>query len=263
MPSVPQKAATKGQSSITAWLNKPRAITKADLPTTPPAQTIIPLAPKPEEAPVLSERVPNEASSPTEQQHAPTTKPYSLPPLPANVELVPLTEDLLPGFMRLTSLTLPITYPQVFFRESLEEPCHGITLMALWHVEPPNGTIPSSTEKPRLIGAIRCRILPASTLYISTLGLLSPYRSHGIATYLLQRIIVKASREYDVKSVTAHVWEANDDGLEWYKKRGFEIIGKEDGYYRKLRPQGAVLVRKWIGVADLLGDADTPIALAR
>jgi ribosomal protein S18 acetylase RimI-like enzyme len=145
----------------------------------------------------------------------------------------------------------------------MEEPYHSITLMALWHVEPPNGTISSSTEKPRLIGAIRCRILPASTLYISTLGLLSPYRSHGVATHLLQRIIVKASKEHGVKSVTAHVWEANDDGLQWYKKRGFEIIGKEDGYYRKLKPHGAVLMRKWIGVVDLLGDADSSAALAR
>jgi hypothetical protein len=42
--------------------------------------------------------------------------------------------------------------------------------------------------------------------------------------------------------------------MEWYKKRNFEILEKEEGYYRKLRPQGAFLVRKWIGVGDLLGN---------
>ncbi|KAF2712179.1 acyl-CoA N-acyltransferase, partial [Pleomassaria siparia CBS 279.74] len=177
---------------------------------------------------------------------------YSLPSLPSNVELVPLTEELMPAFKRLTSLTLPIAYPTVFFTESMEEPFHGITLMAMWQVDPPSSATVPNVEKPRLVGAIRCRILPSANLYISTLGLLSPYRSHGIATHLLQRIMIKASKEHGVKCVTAHVWEANDDGLEWYKKRGFEIIGREDGYYRKLKPSGAVLVRKWIGVADLL-----------
>jgi len=50
------------------------------------------------------------------------------------------------------------------------------------------------------------------------------------------------------------VWEANEEGMEWYKKRKFEILDKDEGYYRKLRPQGAFLVRKWIGVGDLLGN---------
>jgi hypothetical protein len=31
------------------------------------------------------------------------------------------------------------------------------------------------------------------------------------------------------------------------------VLGKEDSYYRKLKPQGAFLVKKLIGVGDLLG----------
>lgn len=256
MPELPRKQPAKAQSSITSWLNKSSAVTKADMPTTPEAQPAISPAPQPDDAPVRFEGVPTEASPHIESQHASASGPFSLPPLPANVELVPLTEDLMPAFMRLTSLTLPIAYPPMFFAESMEEPYHSITLMALWHVEPPHGALPADTQKPRLIGAIRCRTLPSANLYISTLGLLSPYRSHGIATHLLQKIIVKASKEHGVKCVTAHVWEANEDGLEWYKKRGFEIIGREDGYYRKLNPSAAVLVRKWIRVADFLGQVD-------
>lgn len=70
--------------------------------------------------------------------------------------------------------------------------------------------------------------------------------------HLLQAIVKKAVDLHSVRSVTAHVWEANEEGMEWYKKRSFDIVGKEEGYYRKLRPQGALLVRKWIGVGDLL-----------
>jgi len=134
----------------------------------------------------------------------------------------------------------------------MKEPFHSITLMALWHPSPLAEAPTSTTEKPRLVGAIRCRILPEASLYISTISVLAPYRSHGIAAYLLQRIAVKASQEHGVTCITAHVWEANDDGLEWYKKRGFDIIGKEEGYYGKLKPSGAILVRKWIRVADFL-----------
>src|SRR5690242_10558437 len=187
---------------------------------------------------------------------------FSLRPLPPNVQLAPLTPEHLDAFKRLNALTLPIPYPDSFYNETMTEPHHSITLVALWH-STPEATSDSSpkdgekdgneTPRPRLIGAIRCRLLPSSQLYISTLGILAPYRSHGIAMHLLQAVVKKAVADHSVRCVTAHVWEANDDGLEWYKKRAFEMLGKEDAYYRKLKPPGAFLVRKWIGVGDLLG----------
>jgi ribosomal protein S18 acetylase RimI-like enzyme len=136
----------------------------------------------------------------------------------------------------------------------MTEPYLGITLVALWHSSPAQeDSSDSLPEKAHLVGAIRCRLLPSSQLYISTIGILAPYRSHGIAMHLLQAVVKKAVELHSVRCVTAHVWEANEEGLEWYKKRNFETLGKEDGYYRKLRPQGAFLLRKWIGVGDLLG----------
>ncbi|OAG07100.1 acyl-CoA N-acyltransferase [Paraphaeosphaeria sporulosa] len=217
----------------------------------------------------LARRVQPPASL-SEHNHAPTqgraSEPapkrppaplFSTPPLPENVEFAPLTHELIPSFKRILSLTLPVSYPAVFFTESMDEPFHSITLMALWHPAPVNGGAHSSiAQEPRLVGAIRCRILPSANLYISTISLLAPYRSHGIATHLLQKVAAEAVELHGVRCVTAHVWEANEEGLEWYKKRGFDIVGKEDAYYHKLKPQGAILVRKWIGVADLLAHPD-------
>ena len=51
-----------------------------------------------------------------------------------------------------------------------------------------------------------------------------------------------------LRSVFAHVWETNDEGVEWYRGRGFEIGDVQGGYYRKLRPDGARVVRR-----DVLG----------
>lgn len=230
------------QSSITAWLKKPPPAREKKAAEATPASSPV-TRPHPHPHP---HHVPDPDSEPQ--------NPWSLTPLPPNVELVPLSEELMPAFKRLTTLTLPIAYPPTFFSESLVEPYHGVTLMALWH------SAPQSAEKPRLIGAIRCRILPSATLYIATISLLAPYRSHGIATHLLQETVAKASAEHRVRCVTAHVWEANEDGLEWYRKRGFETLGKEEGYYRKLKPSGAFLVKKWVGVADLLASSDTAIS---
>ena len=235
------------QSSITAWLKKPALVKKADAPT--PVLVHQPESPREEE-------IPFPRPGPDDGAEASASAAFALPPLPSNVEMVPLTEDLMPSFKRLNSLTLPVPYPKSFYTESMTEPYHGLTVMALWHPTPPTDHAFADAEKPHLVGAIRCRLLPSSILYISTLCLLAPYRSHGIATHLLQTITARAAKEHRVKSVAAHVWEANDDGLEWYDKRGFEVTGKEEGYYSKLKPNGAMLVQKAIGVGDLLAMSD-------
>ncbi|OCK78650.1 acyl-CoA N-acyltransferase [Lepidopterella palustris CBS 459.81] len=222
--------------------------------------------------------------------HSPPSEPPSTPPEPLfsslrplapNIELVPLTPALLPAFRRLNSLMLPIPYPDSFYNESLsDEAISGITLLALWHATPPTSILQSvdspayspisvnAVDQPHLVAAIRCKLLsppPTSspllhdaistppTLYISTLCVLPPYRRYGIATHLLAHTTSAGIQAHNIDAVTAHVWEANDDALKWYTKRGFKEIGREKGYYRKLRPTGAALVRRSVGVMDRLG----------
>ena len=133
--------------------------------------------------------------------------------------------------------------------------------MALWcdDASPTTNTTASKEPTGRVIAGIRCRILPdpgASTpqklLYISTLGVLSPFRDFGVATHLLQAVVATAVRKHGVTAVGAHVWEASQEAREWYKKRGFRETHREGGYYRKLQPQGAFVLRREIGVRDLL-----------
>lgn len=57
-----------------------------------------------------------------------------------------------------------------------------------------------------------------------------------------------------MKEIYAHVWEANEEALEWYLKRGFEVGGEVvEGYYRKLRPSGARVVMRRVWVGDWVG----------
>lgn len=60
-------------------------------------------------------------------------------------------------------------------------------------------------------------------------------------------------QEFGVGQVGAHVWVNNDEGREWYAKRGFKELRVEEAYYRRLKPQGAVVVKRTVGVGDLLG----------
>ncbi|KAL8790681.1 MAG: hypothetical protein Q9213_000529 [Squamulea squamosa] len=97
---------------------------------------------------------------------------------------------------------------------------------------------------------------PKSYCYIQTLALLSPYRSKGIAAGLLEVIIGVLCREQcyaGTASVYAHVWEENEEALDWYMRRGFQV-SKEvlKGYYRRLKPDGARVVWRDLGVKDYL-----------
>ena len=81
----------------------------------------------------------------------------------------------------------------------------------------------------------------------------------GIATALLDAIVSTALIHYppqniNVKEVYAHVWEANEEALEWYIRRGFDVAEEVvEGYYRKLKPSGARVVRRRVGVGDWVG----------
>lgn len=105
-------------------------------------------------------------------------------------------------------------------------------------------------------------------LYIQTLLLLSPYRGNGVATSLLNSLLFEPSasptdtststsdkepakrsisplvRHYGIRTVTAHVHETNEDAIHWYIARGFKVEdGIVEGYYRRLKPGGARIVR--------------------
>ncbi|KAK4189774.1 hypothetical protein QBC35DRAFT_129264 [Podospora australis] len=206
----------------------------------------------------------------------------SPPSLPSGATIVPLTEQHIPALKRINALLLPVPYPDSFYAKILEPLVAGLFSRAiLWQDSP--------SDPPKLIGGLVCRLepnffldafgnpLPTSppplgsntrpgqpivledtpyhAIYIQSLALLSPYRSLGLAAAALEHIIASASllnaagASLDPRTVYAHVWTENPDGLRWYEARGFAKDSTEPvkGYYFKLRPDTAWIVRRQIG----------------
>jgi ribosomal protein S18 acetylase RimI-like enzyme len=184
----------------------------------------------------------------------------------------------IPSLTRITGLLLPIRYPNSFYTATITDPViASLSRVALYH-DHPVAVAPEcgvSTGADKVIGGIRCRLerirQPGDSgqephaqgngehtnLYIQTLHLLSPYRGNGVAASLLNSLLFASPpdrkkdsyrvselvKHYHIRSVTAHVHEANEEGLQWYIARGFRFDGHVAGYYRRLKPSGAKIVR--------------------
>jgi N-alpha-acetyltransferase 50 len=271
------------QTSITAWLKKAAPV---ESPVEPQIQHPTPGLPSQIEAaqiPQVQQKVacgkddvsksdqplPNTESSNTSAVFG--ARPQKLI---SNVTISPVTADNVTQFQRLITLLLPVPYSDKFFKEIInDEIVSSISLVALWSNGP--------TSIPRVVSGIRCRLLASSpstkqpsttakllqaafptdpqvptqpSLYISTIATLSPYRGHGLATALLRQVTARGIEDYDVTTVTAHVWEASEEARAWYAKLGFQEVKFEPEYYRRLRPTGAWLLERKICPSDLLGE---------
>ncbi|KAK3330623.1 hypothetical protein B0H66DRAFT_69885 [Apodospora peruviana] len=191
----------------------------------------------------------------------------SPPSLPAQASVVPVTEQHIPALRRINSLLLPVAYPDSFYAKALQPLASGLfSRTILWKDA-------SDAGEPKVVGGVVCRLEPNSFLspqqpsqvapapptyyaiYIQSLVLLSPYRSQGLAAAALEHIVASASilpaagSSIDARTIYAHVWTENEEGLRWYQSRGFSRHGSEPikGYYFKLRPDTAWIMRRDIG----------------
>jgi ribosomal protein S18 acetylase RimI-like enzyme len=160
--------------------------------------------------------------------------------------IVAVKNDHISALKRLTGNLLPVRYPDKFFDGAVSEPIPAtFSRVALIDGRPvgwircrldpfPEPTVPPSDTKPIY-----------NRIYVQALCLLAPHRGLGIATALLDTVTAPPlPHDYNIAHVYAHVWESNEEGLEWYDRRGFKRVMKVDQYYRKLRPNGAWIVRK-------------------
>ncbi|KAK3298613.1 uncharacterized protein B0H64DRAFT_354221 [Chaetomium fimeti] len=273
------------QSSIRSFFQPRRQPEYAAPPSTAPPQddnVAAQLTSKPPVPPTADH--PNSTS--TEPVTIPVTLPPngvpilpSPPSLPSGATIVPLVEEHVPALRRINSLLLPVPYPDSFYAKALDPLASGLFSRAiLWQ--------DTEADTPKVIGGLICRLepnpfldtqgqllphpfppshsqkpsnvplnTPYHAIYIQSLALLSPYRSLGLAAAALEHIVASATilpvagSSIDARTIYAHVWTENEEGLKWYEARGFAREGAEPvkGYYFKLRPDTAWVVRRHIG----------------
>jgi hypothetical protein len=92
-------------------------------------------------------------------------------------------------------------------------------------------------------------------IYVQSLALLSPYRGYGLAAAALRSAINAATEQIRIRiaGLYAHVWTENTEALQWYAAQGFKkdepVI---NGYYKRLRPDSAWILRRPLSVGDHL-----------
>jgi N-alpha-acetyltransferase 50 len=228
---------------------------------------------------------PPHPSSPPGVQAEAETSPLKQPSStssPPQASISPISEKHIQQLRRINSLLLPINYPDSFYHK-IVDPLNtpNFSRVILFHEPLTLKSVFSSSSEPKVVGGIVCRLekdeaTRTSAIYIQSLALLSPYRSHGLATRVLddiiQGVVNTPQLGYPVTSIYAHVWTENTEGLEWYTARGFtreEPVVK--GYYRRLQPGNAWIMRRSLVPSDHLRhfpkpngqvpSQDSPVAL--
>ena len=158
------------------------------------------------------------------------------------ISIGPVNDGNLQILRAMTCSLLPVRYSDKFFKECVTDPRNeGLSAVVSY--------------AGKVVGWIRCRIEPfpngmnrtSDQIYVQVLAVLAPYRRLGMATELLSNVLQQAAeREIKASSIYAHVWERNEDGLEWYGKRGFRQVILQPAYYTRLKPSGAWLVRRQV-----------------
>ncbi|KAM0453899.1 hypothetical protein ACHAO4_004645 [Trichoderma viride] len=188
----------------------------------------------------------------------PHPSPTPNPNLPREASIRAITPADINALRRLNALLLPVSYPEAFYSRAADPIAGRFSRVITWSHD---------GAEPKPVGGIVCRVEPdidvrapdggpqvAQNLYIQSLCLLSPYRSMGLIAAALDNVVaaVVTDPALEVRTVTAHVWTENEEGLHWYEARGFEKHEPAiKGYYLKLRPDSAWVVSKRIGASVL------------
>ncbi|KAI8951811.1 acyl-CoA N-acyltransferase [Xylaria longipes] len=253
---------TNAQSSIRsffrpkqpAYVAPPSASKKATAPATPPS-------------------APPTTTTTIATQPAATTQPSRPANLHPQASISRIQPEHIPALRRITSLLLPVNYPDSFYARLSDPLSSGaFSRVILWRDDKKGPNAPA-----KVIGGLVCRPEPSpfhagtvhssraprgpttpsaqpNALYIQSLVLLSPYRGLGLAAALLDEVVADAARsEFACETVWAHVWTQNDEGLKWYMARGFARVDEVKKYYHKLHPDSAWIVRREIGPGAVLG----------
>ncbi|OBA24444.1 acyl-CoA N-acyltransferase [Metschnikowia bicuspidata var. bicuspidata NRRL YB-4993] len=165
------------------------------------------------------------------------------------ITLDDLTPNNLGTFKKINEVSLPTSYPESWYKESLDSA--QIVKLAFYN-ELPVGAIKgklfhTSHKLPNFELSTKSNMntkIVMNALYLESLAVLKAYRNQGVASELLQWIISEAKSRF-VHEIFLHVHVENDEAIQWYKKKGF--VQKDEvvkDYYKEQglpQPDAAIL----------------------
>lgn len=162
------------------------------------------------------------------------------------ISLDDLTVNNVGVFKKINSVTLPTTYPEQWYKDSLTDQLVKIAFYA----ELPVGAIkarainfsakqsyeaisllPSASSSATASSDTTPKILP-NAVYIESLAVLKEYQGLGIGGKLLDFIIEETKRRY-IHEVVLHVSTENSKAIDWYLKKGFTKKEEVKDYYKE------------------------------
>ncbi|KAJ2903263.1 hypothetical protein MKZ38_010148 [Zalerion maritima] len=192
--------------------------------------------------------------------------------LTPSASVVPISESHIPTLRTLNQITLPVQYGDKFYAAVLSRDPSDSGLYSRIILAHPAPSAFDPNPDPIVVGALVCRteVSPFQTtrspselaLYIQSLALFSPYRGQGLMGLAVKEILRYAASNPPepgcrITDAFAHVWTENEEGLRWYDAQGFEKVGEKpiEGYYHRLRPGTAWILRRRVKVGDLLSQS--------
>ncbi|KAI8999546.1 acyl-CoA N-acyltransferase [Gaertneriomyces semiglobifer] len=136
----------------------------------------------------------------------------------------------------ISSVIFPVRYSEKFYKDALK--AGEFAKLALFNDAAVGGVVcieePAGNDK------------SATKLYMATLGVLAAYRKLGLGTMLLDHIIEECKkRKQKITEIYLHVQSSNEEAIQFYTKRGFEVQSSVEGYYKQgSDPNAIILVRK-------------------
>ena len=94
----------------------------------------------------------------------------------------------------------------------------------------------------QLIGYI-CFRLTTGEMHILKIAVAPQWRGRGVATGLMEKSIAVASKK-DISKAFLEVRPANYPAINFYRKIGFQIVGKRKNYYIETNEDALVMMKK-------------------
>ncbi|KIJ67944.1 hypothetical protein HYDPIDRAFT_107487 [Hydnomerulius pinastri MD-312] len=154
------------------------------------------------------------------------------PATTARVSFASLTSQNLGTVRKLNSVLFPIKYSEKYYQDILQPEVEAFCQLVYYNDVP--------------VGNICCRF-DKNDLYLTTLGVLAPYRSRKLGSQALERIIAAAAHpKSKIKRIFLHVQISNTDAKKFYERHGFKEVGVEQNYYKKIEPRDAWILERVI-----------------